>query len=114
MTEILKGINAGIAFLLELAMLAAFGYWGFYGDRGVLPKWLLGIGLPVLVAILWGIFLAPRSAFRLRTIPGNFLSSILFLLAALAVFYTGHTVLAIIFATIAVLNRVIILMWKQW
>ena len=33
MTETLKVINAGLAFLLELAMLTAVGYWGFYGDK---------------------------------------------------------------------------------
>jgi len=35
MTETLKGINAGLAFILELAMLIALGYWGFSGDKSV-------------------------------------------------------------------------------
>ncbi len=112
--EILKGLNSTLAFLLELAMLAAFSYWGFHGEKSTALKWLLGIGLPVLAAILWGIFLAPRSTFRLRTMPGNILSLILFLLAATALFQTGHTVLAIVFASIAILNRIFILIWKQW
>ena len=49
----LKAINAGLAFFLELAMLAGFGYWGFYGDKSVLIKWILGIGIPVVVAVVW-------------------------------------------------------------
>ena len=114
MTETLKLINAGIAFLLELAMLAALGYWGFYGDKSLLAKWILGIGLPVLTAVVWGMFLAPRAAQRLGNISGNLLSLILFLSAAVALFYTGHTLLAIIFAATAVVNRVLILLWKQW
>lgn len=114
MIETLKAINAGLAFFLELAMLAAFGYWGFYGDKSLFVKWMAGIGLPVLTAIVWGIFLAPRAAYRLNSISGNLLSLILFLLAAAALFYTQHTLLAIVFASIAVVNRALLLIWKQW
>ena len=60
----IKAINAGLAFFLELAMLAGFGYWGFYGDKSVLIKWLLGIGIPVIVAVVWGMFFAPNSGHR--------------------------------------------------
>jgi hypothetical protein len=102
------------AFLLELAMLGAFGYWGFYGEKGLVAKWILGIGLPFLTAVAWGMYLAPRAAHRLGNISGNLLSLILFLAAAAALFYTGHTLLAIIFASTAIVNRVIILLWKQW
>ena len=114
MTETLKALNAGLAFLLELAMLTALGYWGFYGDKSLLAKWMLGIGLPLLTAVAWGMFLAPRSAYRLSSISGNLLSLLLFLLAATALFYTKHSGLAIVFASLAIVNRALILIWKQW
>ena len=114
MTETLKIINAGLAFFLELAMLAGLGYWGFYGDKNVLAKWILGIGLPVVVAVVWGMLFAPKAAHRLNVTGGTLLSLILFLLAATAVFYTQHPVLAIIFAVTAVINRVLIVIWQQW
>src|SRR5262245_49318265 len=114
MTEILKSINAGLAFLLELVMLFGFGYWGFYGDKSPWLKWILGIGLPLLAAVVWGIFFAPRSAGRLNSTSGNLLSLILFLLAAIALFHIEHPVLAIIFAVVVVINRALILIWKQW
>ncbi len=114
MTDFLKSINAGVAFLLELAMLAAFGYWGFYGDKSTALKWILGIGIPIGVAILWGIFFAPRSIHRLNSVSGNLLSLFLFLLAAAALFYTGHHMLAIVFAVLAIINRLLIFVWKQW
>lgn len=107
-------MNAGLAFFLELAMLASFGYWGFYGDKGTLAKWGLGIGLPILAAVLWGIFLAPRAKYRLGKISGNLLALFLFLLAATLLYSTQHTLLAILFATLAILNRVLILLWNQW
>ena len=113
-TETLKGINAGLAFFLELAMLAAFGYWGFSGDKSVSLKWMLGSGLPLLTAVVWGMFLAPRAVYRLNSISGNLLSLILFLLAATALFYTQHPVLAIAFASTAIVNRALIVIWRQW
>src|SRR5689334_23211309 len=109
----LKHINAGISFLLELVMLVAFGIWGFYGEKSTLLKWLLGIGLPLFAATLWGIFFAPRSAYRLKGIVYVLLSLVLFLLGAAALYAAGHPVLAIAFAIVAVINRLLILVWKQ-
>ena len=114
MIEILKAINAGLAFLLEVGMLIVFGYWGFYGDKSESAKWMLGFGLPLLAVVVWGLFLAPRASYRLNSNSGNLLSLILFLLAAIALFHTRHTLLAIIFASIAMVNRLLILIWKQW
>jgi hypothetical protein len=114
MIETLKFMNAALAFLLELTMLAAFGYWGFHGEKSLAAKWLIGLGLPIFTAVIWGMFLAPRAARRLGNISGNLLSLILFLCGAAALFYTGHTLLSIIFASMAVLNRALIILWKQW
>jgi hypothetical protein len=114
MIETLKFMNAALAFLLELAMLAAFGYWGFHGEKSLAAKWLLGLGLPVITIVVWAMYLAPRAANRLGNISGNLLSLILFLCAAAALFHTGHMLLAMIFASAAILNRALILFWQQW
>jgi hypothetical protein len=112
--EIPKSINAGLAFLLELAMLAAFGYWGFQGEKSIWLKWGLGIGAPLVVAILWGLWLAPRADRRLNSQWGTLLSSGLFFLAALALYQTNHPALAITMAVTAIVNRILILLWRQW
>lgn len=44
-----------LAFLLEIAMLIFLGYWGFQTHTGILA-WLLGLGLPIGAAVLWGVF----------------------------------------------------------
>ena len=110
----LQTLNTTIAFLLELVMLVAFGYWGFHGDRSTALKWILGLGIPLAAAVLWSMFLAPRSAYRLTSTAGNLLALILFLLAAAALYTTGHPVLAILLAVVAIVNRLLILAWKQW
>jgi hypothetical protein len=114
MKEVLKTINVTLAFLLELFMLAAFSYWGFQGEKSVLLKWLLGIGLPLGIVLLWGFYLAPNSKQRLKLKAGLALSLALFLGAALALSQAGQAVLAIILASLALLNRGLALLWKQW
>jgi hypothetical protein len=112
--QTLKSINSALAFLLELAMLAAFGYWGFQGEKSIWLKWVLGIATPLVVALLWGLWLAPRADKRLNSRWGNFLSLGLFCLAALALYQTNHPALAFTLAAIAIGNRILVLLWRQW
>lgn len=114
MNETLKNINLGATFFIELAMLVGFGYWGFHGDKSVWLRWALGVGLPLVVMILWGLWLAPNAGHRLNLTGGAVLSSILFLLAAIALFDAQQPALAIIFAVIIMVNRALMLVWKQW
>lgn len=111
---ILKGINAALAFLLELAMLFALGYWGYQRERSIGLQWTLAIGLPLLVALVWGIFLAPKAYRRLSLAPGALLSLGLFLLAALALYHAKQPVAAVVLAVAAIVNRVLVLLWQQW
>jgi len=114
MVEILKTINSVLAFFLELIMLAAFSYWGFHGEKSVLIKWLLGIGVPLAVIFIWGLYLAPNAKHRLNITAGTILSLTLFLGAAIALYQTSHSVLAITFAIAIIINQVFLLFWKQW
>jgi hypothetical protein len=57
----LGAANDGLRFLLELAALVAVGYWGFKVADGA-PRWLLGLGAPLLVAVVWGLFVAPEAS----------------------------------------------------
>jgi uncharacterized protein DUF2568 len=41
-------------------MLAALAYWGFRVGDGV-GAWALGIGAPLLAAVVWGAFVAPKA-----------------------------------------------------
>jgi hypothetical protein len=107
-------MNAALAFFLELAMLAGFGYWGFHLEKSAWVKWGVGLGLPILLAVLWGIFFAPRAGQRLDINWGLGLSLILFLLAALALYQSNRPALAIALALTAITNRGIAFIWHQW
>ena len=114
MNETLKNTNLGLSFFLELAMLAGFGYWGFHGDKSVWMKWVLGIGLPLVVIVVWGLWFAPQAEHRLNATSGITLSMILFLLAAIALFDAQQPVLAIIFAVLIIVNGALTFVWMQW
>lgn len=112
--NILKGINITLSFLLELAMLIAIGYWGYHGSSNTLMRWVLALGLPLFLIIVWGVLFAPRSNRRLPATPGSLLSLGLFLLAAFALYQSDQPTAGIILAIIAIANRVLTLYWKQW
>ena len=109
----LKMANLALAFLLELCALAAFAWWGYQTGQGTLAKIALSVGAPLVVAVFWGLFVAPRAVIPLPPVWRSLLALIVFGAAAGALFVTGQTALAWIFLITAILNRILILTWKQ-
>jgi hypothetical protein len=109
----LKALNLGITFLLELCMLAALAYWGFQTSDNLPVRIILGIGAPVLAAVIWGRFLAPKSTTRLTGLAYLALKFILFGLAAIALAAAGQPTLAIIFVVASVINQLLLFAWKD-
>ncbi|TQF04190.1 DUF2568 domain-containing protein [Kitasatospora acidiphila] len=76
--------NEGLAFLLELAALAWLAWWGWTIGPGPAGRLLLGLGSPVLAAVLWGRYASPRAAVRLP-LPGVLaVKAVVFLAASAA------------------------------
>lgn len=111
--ELLKGVNLLVRFLLELCMYAAVGYWGFKTQSSWVMKIILGIGLPLLIAVLWSIFLAPKATHPLRGISRELLEFILLGSGAVALFASGNADLAWVYTAILVVNKVLLVGWKQ-
>jgi hypothetical protein len=109
----LKSINLGVAFLLELCLLIAFAYVGFQIGATPLVRVVLAIGAAVLVTLIWGRYMAPKSDARLTGAAYLALKFVLFGLAALGLAVFGQSALAIIFAIVAVINQVLLLVWQQ-
>lgn len=110
---LLKAFNLAVAFMLELCMLAALAYWGFQASESVFIKLLLGVGAPVIVAVIWGLLLAPRSERRLTGFSYLLLKFILFGAAAISLVAAGQTTWAVIFAVVSVVNQVLLMLWNQ-
>ena len=60
--------NLVLRLLLEIAMLATMAYWGWTQHTGWL-RFGLAIGLPVLAALIWGIFNVPDDTSRSGRAP---------------------------------------------
>lgn len=48
-------INLGVRFILEITALIIVGYWGFHFYNGFMG-YLVGIGTPLLMGTIWGVF----------------------------------------------------------
>ncbi|MEO6905794.1 MAG: YrdB family protein [Ginsengibacter sp.] len=111
--KIIKSINIALAFFLEIAMLVAFGYFGFHYSQNTVMKYMLMITLPLIAMVLWGYFSAPKSKHRLQQ-P----SRVVFVLTVFgaAIFFlnmTGETLLAAVFAIIVIINQLMLFILKQ-
>ncbi len=58
----IKSVNLALRFLLELCALAALAYWGSHTGTGLIAKIGLGIGTPLVAAVIWGIFVASKAS----------------------------------------------------
>lgn len=96
--------NLGIRFLLELAMLVALGWVG--GEIG--SSWVvsvpLAIAFPLLAAVVWGMFIAPKAPRRLADPAKLLVELVLFSSAVVGLAVVGHPVLAAVFAVVLAVN----------
>ncbi len=108
-----KPVNLALAFLLELGVLVALGYWGFQTGQGTIAQIALGIGVPVIDIAVWAVFGAPRSARRLRGPWLLLLRLVFFGAGAVALYAAGQQSLGIAFALVAAINLILVYAWRQ-
>jgi len=103
-------INLGLRFLLELAAIIVFGYWG-HSLTGDGTRILLAILFPLLFAVLWGVFAVrgdpSRSGKTVVNTPGIIrllLELGLFGAAAWMMLDLDHSLIALIFGSAVVIH----------
>jgi hypothetical protein len=111
--EFIKSINVGLRFILEICVLVAVGYWGFKTGTGTLLKIMLGIGLPLLVSVVWASFGAPGASRQPHGVWHLLLEVVIFGSGVVALFAAGKPSLAWVFGLVIVVNRVLMFAWKQ-
>jgi hypothetical protein len=114
MSELIKGSALATRFLLKVCALGVLGYWGFTTGGSALAKVRLGIGVPLVAAVAWGTFVAPKAlvkvpgAVRLLVEVGVFAS------ATAALYVAGSTRLATALMLAYVLDRVLLIaLWQR-
>lgn len=109
----IQATNLALRFLLEICALVAFGYWGFQTGQSTWARVGLGIGAPVVAAVVWGTFISPRAAIPVSLSVRLLLELIVFGAAVVALASAGQRTLAWVLALVVVINEILLYVWKQ-
>jgi uncharacterized protein DUF2568 len=102
-----KAANLGLRFLLELCLLAALAYVGLQVSI------VLAILLPVLVALIWGLFVSPKARFPVSSTWWIGIQIVLFGGAVVGLIVAGSTLLGVVFGVVVAANLALVLSWHQ-
>jgi Protein of unknown function (DUF2568) len=109
----LRGLTLTVRFLCELAMLGGLAYWGSQVGEGA-GAWALGVGTPVLAAMIWGVFLSPKASVPVPTAVRVTLELVLFGIAAIGLAAAGQPVLAVVLAVAAFATSLLNAEQERW
>ncbi len=102
MADAWKWLNLLLIFVLELVAIVAFGIWGWHTGSGAV-RIVLAAGLPLLTAVLWGLFAARNPRYDVPA-AALIVKVLVFGGAALALWASGYHTAAIVFAVVLVAN----------
>lgn len=89
---------------VNLALLVALAVWGFHAGSGLAGDLALGLGAPLLAAVVWGLWIAPASRRRLAD-PARLLVEVLVFAAGVGVLaVAGFPLVAVGFAAVVAVN----------
>jgi len=98
-------INSTIVFFAEIGMLASFFIFGLSLHLPRVARIALALAIPIIAAVLWGMFFAPKASIHLAQ-PWNALGEYtLFGLGGAALIASGRTTLGIIFLVVAFVSE---------
>jgi hypothetical protein len=103
----LHAVNEGLAFLLELVMLAALAWWGADTGGGTGGKVALAVGAPLVAIVVWSLLAAPRARIAAPLVAVVAVKIVLFGLATAGLWAIGRPALALAFAVVALVNTAV-------
>jgi hypothetical protein len=102
----LRGVTLAVRFLCELAMLAALAYWGFTVGDGI-GAWMLGVGAPLLAAVVWGAWVAPKARWPVPMPVRVVIELVLFGAAVGGLTVAGQPALAVVLGVAALVTSLL-------
>ena len=99
--------NLLLAFLVELVALGIFAWWGWAESGDTAVRIMLAVGLPVVAAVVWGLFAAPTAS-RGTPVVRAVVKVVVFALAGAGLWSLGHPLLAVVFVVVVAANLLII------
>lgn len=108
---VLRFLHQLLAFSLEMAMLAALGYWGFLEGKKAPLKYILGLGMPIAAIALWAMWAAPKSSSRLEQPYLLLFKLVLYGITAFGLHRSGLAYWSYWFAGLAVISVLVEYFW---
>ena len=103
-------VNLALRFILELVAIASIGYWGWHAYDGTWQI-VMGLGLPLLAAVIWGTFRVPNDPGHAPVQVPGFIRLVLELLilyaGAWALHIVGHSTAGLLDFTMISLHYVV-------
>lgn len=109
----MKALNLGLAFLLELCLLAALAYWGYQLDAATAVRMVVAIGAPAVLALTWSRFAAPTAERRLPQTPLIVFKVVVFTVGAALLYSTRQHAAAIVLEAATLVNLGLAVLWDQ-
>jgi hypothetical protein len=109
----LLGLNATLAFLLELALLAAAAALGLLLPAPLGARIAVAVLLPVLVIAVWAVWVAPRAPRRLAPPSRLLVQIVLFAIAVLGLAALGQVLPAVVLAVLVAARTALGLRLRQ-
>jgi hypothetical protein len=113
-------VNLTLRFVLEMSALFSVAYWGWHDHQGT-TRYLTMVGLPVLFAVIWGVFAVPgdpsRSGKTVVKTAGWLrltLELLLFGTAILTFYLSDLTTIAEVFGILVILHYLVSFDRVKW
>lgn len=113
MMDVIKNGNLLVAFLVELAMLAAFVAWALSLEQAGWLRWLIAVAVVGVAVVAWGVLAAPKSGSRLGEPWLTVFKVVMFGLAVVALFLARQAGWAWALGIVAGVNLVLAHVWDQ-
>lgn len=111
--QAMKGLNLAFRFVLEMLVLVALFLFGWALTDSLPAQLVLGFGLPAIVVVLWGLFVAPKASRRLEDPVRLAVELVIWFAGALAFGLAVSWIVALLFGLAVLLNLVLMFYWGQ-
>ncbi len=108
-----NSINLIVRFFLEMIALVAIGMFGWMVGNGLL-KYLFTFGLPIVAAVVWGVFAVPddpsRSGKVPIPIPGKIrliIEFLIFIFGVYSMYYIGYSTMGLIYGIALIIHYIV-------
>jgi len=105
--------NLALRFVVELVGVGALAYWGLNAPAAGVARIALTIGAPLALIAVWATVVAPSAASGLSQPHKDLLGTALLILAAGALALVGQRAAAAVFASVVVVNWVLLVLFGE-